>query len=47
MRSPEMLKFVLDHLKTKKMLTTQLQNYLIYYKTQQMCEKAILENGED
>ena len=30
MRNPEMLKFVLDHLKTKKCLNMQLENYIIY-----------------
>ena len=30
MRNPEMLKFVLDHLKTKKCLNMQLKNYIIY-----------------
>ena len=30
MKYPEMLKFVSDHLKTKKMCDMQLQNYLIY-----------------
>ena len=30
MRNPEMLKFVLDHLKTKKCLNVQLKNYIIY-----------------
>ena len=31
MRNPEMLKFVLDHLKTKKKcVSMQIKNYLIY-----------------
>ena len=30
MINPEMLKFVLDHLKTKKCLNMQLKNYIIY-----------------
>ena len=30
MRNPEMLKFVLDHLKTKKCVNMQLKNYIIY-----------------
>ena len=30
MKNPEMLKFVPDHLKTKKMCKMQLKNYLIY-----------------
>ena len=54
-KNPEMLKLVLDHLKSKKKkkkwVSMQLKNYLIYkicswsIKTQQMCAKAILENG--
>ena len=31
MKNPEMLKFVPDHLKTKKCVSMQLKNYLIYY----------------
>ena len=31
MKNPEMLKFVPDHLKTKKCLSMQLNKYLIYY----------------
>ena len=53
MENPKMLKFVLDHLKTKKMFkhaVKKLFSLLRYvpdeYKTQQMCDKAILENGE-
>ena len=52
MKNPEMLKFVLDHLKTKKMCNhavKKLPCLLRYvpgrYKTQQMCNKPILENG--
>ena len=52
MKNPEMIKFVPDHLKTKKMCKhavkklSYLLRYLLYqYKTQQMCEKAVLENG--
>ena len=30
MKSPEMLKFVPNHLKTKKCVSMQLKNYLIY-----------------
>ena len=30
MRNPEMLKFVPDHLKTKKMCKHAVKNYLIY-----------------
>ena len=30
MRNPEMLKFVLDHLKSKKCVNMQLKNYIIY-----------------
>ena len=29
-KNPAMLKFVLDHLKTKKCVSMQLKNYLIY-----------------
>ena len=47
-----MLKFVPDHLKTKKMGKHAIKTYYLYllryvpdrYKTQQMCNKAILEN---
>ena len=53
MKKLEMLKFVPDHLQTKKMCTQALKKlaYLLrynpdQYKTQQMCAKAILENGE-
>ena len=52
MKNPEILKFVPDHLKTKKMCThavKKLHYLLIYvperYKTQQICDKVILENG--
>ena len=30
MKTPEMLKFVPDHLTTKKCVSMQLKNYLIY-----------------
>ena len=52
MKNPEMLKFVPDHPKTKKMCTFAVKKlpFLIryvpdQYKTQQMCDKAILKNG--
>ena len=52
MKNPEMLKFVHDHLKTKKMCKHAVKKlpYLLryvpdQYKTQQLCHKAILENG--
>ena len=52
MKSPEMLKFVPDYLKTKKMCKDAVKNltYLLrsasdWYETQQMFDKAILENG--
>ena len=52
MKNPEIVKFVLDHLKTKKMCKHAVKKllYLLRYvpddhKTQQMCDKAILENG--
>ena len=52
MKNPEILKFVPDHLKTKKMCkhaVKKLHYLLIYvperYKTQQICDKVILENG--
>ena len=52
MKNPEMLKFVPNHLKTKKMCKHAVKKlpYLLryvpdQYKTQQMCNKAILENG--
>ena len=52
-RNPEMLKFVPDHLKTKKIsehAVKKLPFVLRYdvpnqYKTQQLCNKAIQENG--
>ena len=47
-KNPEMLKFVLDHLKTKKMCKHAVKKlpYLLRhvpdrYKTQQMCDKAV------
>ena len=52
MKNPEMLKFVLDHLKIIKMCkyAFKVLPYLLRYvsdkyKTQEMCDKAILENG--
>ena len=52
MKNPEMLKFVPDHCKTRKMckhavrkITLSIEICSWYqYKTQQMCDKAILEN---
>ena len=52
LKNPEMLKFVPDHLKTKEMYKHAVKNLpfvirydLDQYKTQQMCDKTILENG--
>ena len=52
MKNQEMLKYIPDHLKLKKCVNMQLKKlrFLIryvpnQYKTQQMCDKAILENG--
>ena len=52
MRNPEMLKFVPDHLKTRKIckhgvkrLPFLLRYALDQYKTQEMCDKTILQNG--
>ena len=52
MKNPEMLKFILDHLKTKKMCKRAVKKlpYLLtyvldQYKTQQLCDKATLDNG--
>ena len=52
-KNPEVLKFVLDHLKTKEMCKHAVKKlpFLIryapdQYKTQQMWDKAILENGK-
>ena len=49
--NPEMLKFVPDHLKTKKTCNNAVINvpFVIIYvsdrhKTQKMCDKIILEN---
>ena len=42
-KNQDMLKFVPDHLKTKKQ-SHLLRNVSVKYKTQQMCDKAILEN---
>ena len=51
-KNPEMLKFVPDHLNTKKMCRHAVRKlpYLLryvpdQYKTQQMCDKSILENA--
>ena len=53
MKNQEMLEFVPDHVKTKKMCKHAVEklHYLLryvpdYYKTQQMCDKAVPENGE-
>ena len=52
MKNPEMLKFVPDHLKTKKLCKHAVKklSYLLRYvpdkyKTQQMCDKAIVKNA--
>ena len=52
MKNPELLKFVPDHLQTKKMckhpvkkLHFQLRYVNDQYKTHQMCNKNVLENG--
>ena len=54
MRNPEKLKLVPHYLKTKKMCKHAVKKFTIWYvtryfpdqyKTQQMCDKAILENG--
>ena len=52
MKNPEMLEFVPDHLKTKKLCKYAVKKlpYLLryvpnQYKTQQMRDKAILENA--
>ena len=52
MKNAEMIKFVSDHHKTKKMCKHAVKKlpFLIRYvpgryKTQQMCDNAILENG--
>ena len=52
MKNPEMLKFVPDHLKTKRMCKHAVKKlpYLLryvpdQYKTQIMCDKAILKNS--
>ena len=51
MKNPEILKFVPDYLRTKKISKHVVTNslYLLryvadQYKTQRMCDKAILEN---
>ena len=51
-KTPEMLKFVPDHLKTKKMckhavnkLPFATRHVPDQFNTQQMCYKAVLENG--
>ena len=53
MKNRELLKFVTDHLKTKKISkhAVKLLPYLLryfpsQYRIQQMCDKPILENGE-
>ena len=46
---PEMLKFAPDHLKTKhtvKKWSLVIMYVPDWYKTQRMCDKAILENDE-
>ena len=52
MKNPEMLKFVPDHLKTKKMCKHPVKKLPFLtryvpgqYRTQKMCDKAILKNG--
>ena len=52
MKNPKMLKFIPDHLKTKKICEHIIKKlpYLLRYvsdrcKTQKMCEKVMLENG--
>ena len=52
MKNPEMLKFVPDHLTTKKMCKHAFKKlpYLLryvhdHYKTPQMCDKVFLQNG--
>ena len=53
MKNPEMLKFIPEHLKTKKLckhafkkLSFLIRYVLDQYKTQQICDKAILEMVE-
>ena len=53
MKNPETLRFVPDHLDTKKMCKNVVKKlpfvlrYLRHrYKTHEMCDKVILENGE-
>ena len=52
MKNSEMLKLIPDHLKTKKMCKHAVKRLPVViryvsdqYKSQQMCDKAILENG--
>ena len=52
MKNPAMLKFVLDHVNPKKLCKHAVKKLLYLlryvpdqYKTQQMCDKAITENG--
>ena len=52
MKNPEMLEFVSDHLKTRKMCKNVVKKLLYLlryvpdkYKTQQICDEAILENA--
>ena len=51
-KTPQMLKFVSDHLKTKKVCKHEVKKlpFLIRFfpdrnKTQELCDKVILENG--
>ena len=51
-KNPEMLKFVSDHLKTKRISKHAVKKLLFAiryvpdrYKTQEMCNKAVLYNG--
>ena len=51
LKNPEMLKFVPDHLATKKMCKRTVKKLLYLlryvvdqYETQKMCDEAILEN---
>ena len=49
---PELLRFLTDHFKTKKMCKSAVKKFLFVlryvpdrYKTQKMCDGVILENG--
>ena len=51
-KNPEILKFIADHLNTKKMRRNALKKLPFatrfvpdQYRAQKMCDKAILENG--